>query len=123
MPSLIDSIGNFISSIFGAITAVFSSILAVFQSLFGAIFGVFRSLLAAVGTMVSGLAQTFEGLLKFLFSKFDDISKWRIDANQGDVGNIVVIGAIVGALFLYGVYMQRNGQSVTAAPGKGKKVN
>lgn len=35
-------------------------------------------------------------------------------------GNIVVIGVVLGAVFLYGVYMQRTGQ---AAPGTNKKVN
>jgi len=104
MPSLIDSLGNFVSSIFGAITAVFSSILAVFQSLVTTVFGIIQTAFAAVGTMISGLAQTFEGLLKFLLS------------------NIVVIGGIVGALFLYGVYQQRNGKPITAAPAT-KKVN
>ncbi|PMD27656.1 hypothetical protein NA56DRAFT_142610 [Hyaloscypha hepaticicola] len=105
MPSLVDSIGNFISSIFGAITAVMSSIVAVFQSLISTVFGIIQSLFAAVGTMVSSLAHTFEDLVKFFLS------------------NIVVIGGILAALFLYGVYQQRNGQPITAAPAKNKKVN
>ncbi|KAH8791990.1 hypothetical protein BGZ57DRAFT_562089 [Hyaloscypha finlandica] len=105
MPSLVDSLGNFISSIFGAITAVLSSILAVFQSLVSAIWGIISTAFAAVGTMASGLAHTFEGLVKFLLS------------------NIVVIGGIVAALFVYGAYQQRNGRPITAAPAKNKKVN
>lgn len=72
--------------------------------------------------MISGLAQTFEGLLKFFLSMsyhtFVDV-----DTDTVSAGNIVVIGGIVGALFLYGVYQQRNGRPVTAAPAKNKKVN
>ena len=34
------------------------------------------------------------------------------------VGNIVVIGVLIGAFILYGAYQQRNGKSVTS-----KKVN
>ena len=121
MPSLVDSLGNFISSIFGAITAVLSSILAVYQSLISTVFGVIQTAFAAVGTMVSGLAQTFEGLLKFFLSKFyHTFGGFHIDTVAA--GNIVVIGGIVGALFLYGVYQQRNGQPITAAPAKNKKV-
>jgi len=96
MPSLIENIGSIISGIVG-------SILAVFQTIFNAIWGVISTALAAVGTTITGLAQTFEGLLKFLLS------------------NIVVIGAVVGGIFLYTVYQQRNGRSVTAAPAKNKK--
>ncbi|KAF8864847.1 hypothetical protein BDZ45DRAFT_581352 [Acephala macrosclerotiorum] len=100
MPSLIDSLGNFISSVIHAITAVFSSILAVFQSIIETIFSVIGTTLQAAGTMISGLAQTFEALFKFLLS------------------NILVIGAVVGALFLYGVYQQRNGKPIASAPAK-----
>ena len=122
MPSLVDSLGNFVSSIFGAITAVLSSILAVFQSLLSTIFSVIQTAFAAVGTMISGLAQTFEGLVKFLLSKFHLPS---VDSRIDNVaaGNIVVIGGVVAALFLYGVYQQRNGRPVTAAPAKNKKIN
>ncbi|XMA17102.1 hypothetical protein WAI453_009893 [Rhynchosporium graminicola] len=49
--------------------------------------------------------HTFEGLLKFFLS------------------NILVIGALVGALFLYGVYQQRNGRAVTQRPAGAKKIN
>jgi phage-related protein len=122
MPSLVDSLGSFISSIFGAITAVLSSILAVFQSLFSTVWGIISSAFAAVGTMISGLAQTFEGLLKFFLSKFH-LALVGLETKNLAVGNIVVIGAIVGALFLYGVYQQRNGQPITAAPAKNKKIN
>jgi phage-related protein len=122
MPSLVDSLGNFISSIFGAITAVLSSILAVFQSLISTVFGVIQTAFAAVGTMISGLAQTFEGLLKFFLSKFHLVFG-GLHTDTVAAGNIVVIGGIVGALFLYGVYQQRNGQPITAASAKNKKVN
>lgn len=122
MPSLIDSLGNFVSSIFGAITAVLSSILAVFQSLFSTVFGIIQTAFAAVGTMISGLVQTFEGLLKFFLSKFH-VTFVDLYTNTVAAGNIVVIGGILAALFLYGVYQQRNGQPITAAPAKNKKVN
>jgi len=98
MPSLISSISDIISGIFG-------SIVAVFQTIFNAILGVFQTLLAAVGTTVSGLAHTFEGLIKFF------------------LGNIVVIGTVVGAFFLYAIYQQRNGRSVAQAPSGSKKIN
>jgi hypothetical protein len=101
---------------------VLSSILAVFQSLLNAVWGVISTAFAAVGTMISGLAQTFEGLLKFFLSKFH-LSLISRETNEMVAGNIVVIGAIVGALFLYGVYQQRNGQPITAAPAKNKKIN
>jgi phage-related protein len=124
MPSLIDSVGNFVSSIFGAITAVLSSILAVFQSLVSAIWGIITTAFAAVGTMVSGLAQTFEGLVKFLLSKLR-LPSAGLNTNTATAtaGNIVVIGGIVAALFVYGAYQQRNGRPITAAPAKNKKVN
>lgn len=41
----------------------------------------------------------------------------------GTLGNILVIGAVVGALFLYGVYQQRNGKSVGQRPAGAKKLN
>jgi phage-related protein len=122
MPSLVDSLGNFVSSIFGAITAILKSILAVFQSLFSTVIDVIRTAFAAVGTMISGLAQTFEGLLKFLLSKFDRILD-NFYTNTVISGNIVVIGGIVAVIFLYGVYQQKNGRPITAAPAKNKKVN
>ncbi|KAL2069883.1 hypothetical protein VTL71DRAFT_14562 [Oculimacula yallundae] len=105
MPSLLDNLGSLISSIVSGITAIIGSILAVFQSIFNTILGVIGTAFSAVGTMVSGLAQTFEGLLKFLLS------------------NIFVIGAVVGALFLYGVYQQRSGKAVTQRPAGAKKIN
>jgi hypothetical protein len=122
MPSLIDSLGNFISSIFGAITAVLSSILAVLQSLVSTVWGIVSTAFAAVGTMVSGLAQTFEGLVKFLLSKLR-LPSAGPNTNTATAGNIAVIGGIVAALFVYGVYQQRNGRPIIAAPAKNKKVN
>jgi phage-related protein len=122
MPSLVDSLGNFVSSIFGAITAVLTSIFAVFQSLINTVWGIISTAFAAIGTMIAGLAQTFEGLVKFFLSKFCLSFAW-INANTMAAGNIVIIGGIIAALFLYGVYQQRNGQPITAAPAKNKKVN
>jgi len=101
MPSFLDSIGNLIAGIFNTITAALGSILAVFQGIFNAILGVISTAFAAVGTAISGLFQTFEGLTKFLLS------------------NIVVIGALIGAFFLYSLYQQRNGRPVTT----NKKIN
>lgn len=73
-----------------------------------------------MGTMISGLAQTFEGLLKFLLSKYSILVQedWEVNANSCSIGNIVVIGVVIGALFLYGVYQQKNGRPITAAPAK-----
>lgn len=105
MPSLVDSLGSLISGIFHTITAALGSILAVFQGIFNTILGVIQAVFAAFGTAISSLAQTFEGLTKFLLS------------------NIVVIGALVGAFFLYSLYQQRNGRSVTSAPSTSKKIN
>lgn len=123
MPSLVDSIGNFFASIFHAITAVFSSIIAVFQSIIETIFSVIGTAFQAAGTMISGLAQTFEGLLKFLLSKFYRLVVSKDDGLTGDVGNILVIGGVVGALFLYGVYQQRNGKPIASSPAGVKKTN
>jgi len=38
-------------------------------------------------------------------------------------GNIVVIGGLVAAFFVYTVYQQRNGRSVAQAPAGTKKIN
>lgn len=125
MPSLLDNLGSLISSIVNGITAIIGSILAVFQTILNTIFGVIGSAFSAVGTMIAGLAQTFEGVLKFLLSELSSscyLSVVALEANH-HVGNILVIGAIVGALFLYGVYQQRNGKAVTQRPAGAKKIN
>jgi phage-related protein len=119
MPSLVESLSNLFSSIFHAITATLGSTLAVFQALFNTILGVVSTAFAAVGTMISGLAQTFDGLLKFLLSKYNQLVPHNLAQRlTGIEGNIIVIGAVVGALFLYGVYQKRNGRPITAAPAK-----
>ncbi|TAQ89319.1 hypothetical protein B7494_g2337 [Chlorociboria aeruginascens] len=107
MPSVVDSLSSLVSSLFHAITATIGSIVAVFQSLLGAILGVFQTFFAAVGTAISGLAQTFEGLVKFL------------------LGNIVVIGGAIAAFVAYSWYQQRSGRTVSQAPAPvtAKKVN
>jgi hypothetical protein len=135
MPSVVDSIGSLISSILGAITSIFSGIIGLFQNALSAIIGIFTTLLSAVGTSISGLAQTFEGLLKFLLSespqsltKSPSFSSFRflfekqwdemrsglgVKMNVGDfadnvaIGNILVIGLVLAALFLYSLYSQR----------------
>jgi phage-related protein len=109
MPSIINGIENLISSIFGAITAILQSILAVFQSIINAFIGIITTAFSALGTAVSGLAQTFEGLIKFVLSKSTTYT-----TTNCSLGNIVVIGVVVGAIFLYGVYNQRNGGAVKA---------
>ncbi|TVY14079.1 hypothetical protein LARI1_G007843 [Lachnellula arida] len=95
MPSLVESLGNFVSSIFHAFTAVLGSIVAVFQSIFNAFLGVIQTAFAAVGTAISGLAQTFEGLVKFLLS------------------NIVVIGVLVAGFAGYTYYQRSQGRAAT----------
>jgi hypothetical protein len=72
--------------------------------------------------MISGLAQTFEGLLKFFLSK-SRLSLLKLHTDIVTAGNIVVIGGVIAALFLYGVYQQQNGRPITTAPAKNKKVN
>jgi hypothetical protein len=128
MPSIITSIENLIGGIFHTITAALGSILAVFQGLFNAILGVISTTFAAVGTTIKGLAQTFEGLTKFLLGMFhscllgktgvvDEGGHWL---TTGRIGNIVVIGGLVAAFFVYSVYQQRNGRPVAGT--KQKKV-
>lgn len=128
MPSLVDQLGSLISSIFHTITAIFGSILAVFQSIFNAILGVIQTAFAVVGTAISGLAQTFEGLVKFLLGEYfprytEILGDWSSQKLTSDTGNIVVIGGLVAAFFLYSLYQQRNGRPVTAASAKPKKTN
>ncbi|PVH84207.1 hypothetical protein DL98DRAFT_512604 [Cadophora sp. DSE1049] len=143
MPSLLDNLGSLLSSIVNGITAIIGSILAVIQSVFNTIFGIIGSAFSAVGTMIAGLAQTFEGVLKFLLSEYPPSKQniplpftdcgstvWEGDGEgeggtQTDelIGNILVIGAVIGALFLYGVYQQRNGKAVTQRPAGAKKIN
>ena len=124
MPSLVDQLGSLVSSIFHAITAALGSIVAVFQSLLNAILGVIQTMFAALGTAVSGLAQTFEGLVKFLLGEFlHETKRWCAQILTLETGNIVVIGGVVAAFFLYAMYQQRNGRPVAAAPAKSKKIN
>ncbi len=124
MPSIVDQLGSLVSSIFHTITALLGSIVAVFQSILGAILGVIQTMFAAVGTAISGLAQTFEGLLKFLMGELNpQMTSLGVKLNS-DTGNIVVIGGLVAAFFLYSMHQQRsNGRPITAAPAKQKKIN
>lgn len=124
MPSVVDQLGSLVSSIFHTITAALGSVVAVLQYLLNTILGVIQTMFAALGTAVSGLAQTFEGLVKFLLGGFLPRMKgWCIERLTLDTGNIVVIGGLVAAFFLYSMYQQRNGRPVTAAPAKNKKIN
>jgi phage-related protein len=70
MPSLVESLSNLVAGIFHTVTAALGSILAVFQSIFNAILGVIGMAFDAIRSTLAGLAHTFEGLFKFLFSKF-----------------------------------------------------
>lgn len=78
MPSVVDSIGSLISSLLGAVASVLSGILGLFQNFFNIILGVIQTAFSAVGTAVSGLAKTFEGLLKFLLSECSAHIPFRI---------------------------------------------
>ena len=79
-----------------------------------------------MGTTVSGLAHTFEGLLSFLLGEFAECQEWLAQEQHQltmiVIGNIVVIGGLIAAFFLYTMYVQRNGKPVTAAKAKGKKI-
>jgi ABC-type proline/glycine betaine transport system permease subunit len=119
MPSLVDSISSFVSSIFGAFASILNSILALFQNLLGMVFDLIRTAFASIGALISGLVHTFQGLFKFLLS---ESKQWEDEMQETKLtvfaGNILVIGGILAALFLYGVYMQRGGQ----APVRNKKL-
>jgi uncharacterized membrane protein len=113
MPSVTSSITDLIGSIMSAITSALSGVLGLFQHLSNTIFGIIQTLFAAVGTSIAGLAQTFEGLLKFLLSEYH----YNITAIQNAdvvIGNILVIGLVLAALFLYSLYQQRGGKPITA---------
>ena len=74
--------------------------------------------------------QTFEGVFKFLLSECDlatriENGKAKVEdwfADNGKIGNIVVIGGLVVAFVVYSAWQQRNGRAVTQAPAKPKKV-
>ena len=116
MPSVTNSVESIIGSIINAITSVFTGILAIFQHILNIFIGVFQTTFSAVGQAISGLAQTFQGLLRFLLSKLFSSAS---DSHKSDfvcteeelalteIGNILIIGVFVAALFLYGVYQQR----------------
>lgn len=124
MPSVITSIQNLFSAIFEGIGAVINGIFAVFQSILttvasvfqwilNTIFSIFNTILAMIGNAVSGVADVFGGLIKFLLSEFSPLFPVSaVGGGEADwiVGNIVVIGVIVAAVVLYGVYAQKNGQ-------------
>ncbi|RAL67154.1 hypothetical protein DID88_007932 [Monilinia fructigena] len=104
MPSLAESIFNLISSITNAITATFSSIIAVFQSILHTILGLINAIFSAIGAVITGIAQTFEVLLKFLLN------------------NAIVIGSFVIIFFAYTIYQRQQGRPITAAPSSPKKT-
>lgn len=123
MPSVTSSINDLIGSIVSAITSIFTGILGIFQHLFNTIFGVVGTLFSAVGTSIAGLAQTFEGLLKFLLSESPSAASnivamrhWvdELQRSNAVIGNILVIGIVIAALFIYSVYQQRGGKPITA---------
>lgn len=123
MPSVTSSITDLIGSIVSAITSIFTGILGLFQHLFNTIFGIFGTLFSAIGTSIAGLAQTFEGLLKFLLSEFPSAAskifalRHLVDELQNSnaiIGNILVIGLVLAALFIYSIYQQKGGKPITA---------
>ncbi|KAH8803697.1 hypothetical protein F5884DRAFT_862014 [Xylogone sp. PMI_703] len=83
MPTIIGSLTSLVSSII-------QTIVAVFQTLINTVLGTFQAVFAALWGAISGLAQTFEGLAKFLLS------------------NILVIGGLAIAFVLYTAYQQRS---------------
>jgi phage-related protein len=123
MASVTSSIADLIGSIVSAITSIFRGILALFQHLFNTIFGIVGTLFSAVGTSISGLAQTFEGLLKFLLSEFPSAASklgalrhWvdELQSSNAVIGNILIVGLVLAALFIYSIYQQRGGKPITA---------
>jgi phage-related protein len=123
MPSVTSSITDLMGSIVSAITSVFTGIIGLFQHLFNTIFGIIGTLFSAVGTSIAGLAQTFEGLLKFLLSGFSSVASklvalhyWmdKLRTSNTAIGNILVIGIILAALFIYSIYQQKGGKPITA---------
>jgi phage-related protein len=123
MPSVTSSLSDLVGSIVSAITSIFTGILGLFQHLFNTIFGIIGTLFSAVGTSIAGLAQTFEGLLKFLLSKLPSAASrlvalrhW-VDEFQNSnavAGNILVIGIVLAALFIYSIYQQKGSKPITA---------
>jgi hypothetical protein len=123
MPSVTGSIADLIGSVVTAITSIFTGILGLFQLLFNTVFGVVGTLFSAIGASIAGLAQTFEGLLKFLLSELPSAASrlvalrhWvdQLQTSNTFTGNILVIGLVLAALFIYSVYQQRGGKPITA---------
>lgn len=69
MPSVIDSITSFISSIVNAVFSVFTGFLGLIQNFLNTVLSVFGVFFSAIGQSVKELASTFEGLTKFLLSE------------------------------------------------------
>ena len=108
MPSVTNSAESTLGSVMNTITSLFTGILAIFQHILNLFLGVLQTTFAAVGQTVSGLAQTFQGLLKFLLSKSTSPTAHVMDDILIVVlGNLLIIGVFVAAIFLYGVYQQR----------------
>ncbi|KAB8294089.1 hypothetical protein EYC80_009543 [Monilinia laxa] len=105
MPSLAESISNFIASITNTITATFSSIIAILQSILHTILGLINAIFSAIGAVITGVAQTCEALLKFLLN------------------NAIVIGSLVIIFFAYTIYQRQQGRPITAAPSSPKKTH
>lgn len=124
MPSIFEQFGALISSIFHTLEAALGSVIAVFQSILSTIFNLIGTLFDMVGTAIKGLAETFEGLLKFFFGEILTFDHHILFTDAIFVGNIVVIGALIGAFFLYSLYQQRSGRSISSKPAPPqKKVN
>lgn len=74
MPSVIDSISTFISSIVNAVFSVFTGFLGLIQNFLNTVLSVFGTFFSAIGASVKELAVTFEGLTKFLLSMYISFS-------------------------------------------------
>ncbi|KFX96450.1 hypothetical protein O988_05301 [Pseudogymnoascus sp. VKM F-3808] len=105
MSTMIGSLTSLVTSIVQTVGAALQSVFVVFQYLLHAILGTIQAVFAAIWGAISGLAQTFEGLTKFLLS------------------NIILIGGVVAALVIYTTYQQRTRTSPSVAPAMQKKIN
>lgn len=128
MPTIIGSLTSLVSSIFQTVGAALQSVYAVFQTVLSSIISTIQVVFAVIWGAISNLAQTFEGLTRFLlgmyriFEVYPNIYVPRFlfpiypDILTGWTGNILVIGGAVAALVLYKAYQQR-------PPAKQKKTS
>jgi len=86
MPSVINSITTFITSIFNAIFSIFTGLIGLVQDFLNVVITAFSTFFGAIGASIKELAVTFEGLTKFLVSKstplFFNLCELRNDADN-----------------------------------------